>query len=83
MPSSEMLRRVALCKNRSVIRLLLTPYFVLISPIFVTLIMEALRSSETSVLARATQDLILEDSIHQSHRRENLKSYIALTHWDQ
>jgi hypothetical protein len=52
-----------------------------ISPIVVTLIKEALRSSETSVLTRATRRNIPEDGILLSHRRENLKSYIALTAW--
>jgi hypothetical protein len=51
------------------------------SLILVTMIMEVLRSSETLVLTRATWRNILEDSIILSHRRENLKSYIALTGW--
>jgi hypothetical protein len=45
--------------------------------------MEALSSSETSVLARATPRSILEDNIPEDgilhiHRRENLKSYLII-----
>jgi hypothetical protein len=43
--------------------------------------MEAINSSETSVLTSATRHRIPEDGMLYSHRRENLKSYIALTGW--
>jgi hypothetical protein len=66
---------------RSVRRLLVTASVVPSSPILVTLMMQLLSSSETSVLTRATQSNIPEDVILHSYRRENLKSYIALTGW--
>jgi hypothetical protein len=40
--------------------------------------MEALISSEKSVLTRASQRIIPEDEILHSRRRENRKSYIEL-----
>jgi hypothetical protein len=89
-----MLRRVALVRTdiseqlsayliflRSVRRMLVTASFVPSSPILFTLMKEALRTSETPVLTRATRRNIPEDTILNSHRRENLKSYIALTCW--
>jgi hypothetical protein len=49
--------------------------------IFITLMMEAIFSSKTSVVTRTTLHNITEDDILHSHRRDNLKSYIALTGW--
>jgi hypothetical protein len=43
--------------------------------------MEAIHSFETSVLTRAKWRDIPEEGILHSHRRENLKSYTALTGW--
>jgi hypothetical protein len=66
---------------RSVRRFLVLANAVLSSPILVTLMKEALRSSEMSVLTRATRRNIPEYGITHSHRRENLNSYITLTGW--
>jgi hypothetical protein len=66
---------------RKMHRLLVTANVVPSSPILVTLMMEALHSSETSVLTTATWRYIAEDGVLHSNRRENLDSYIALTGW--
>jgi hypothetical protein len=59
-------------------RLLVTASVVPSSLIFVTLLMEAIRFSETSIITRTTLYHIPEDGILHSHRRKDLKSYIIL-----
>jgi hypothetical protein len=75
MASSGMLRRVALVRTDISEELLVTASVVPSSPIFVTLKKEALSTSESSGITRATRRNIREDAILHSHRRGNLKSY--------
>jgi hypothetical protein len=63
----------------SVFQLLATVNVALSYLILVNLIMEGIRSSETSILTRATRRHIPEDGILHSHLCENFKSYITLT----
>jgi hypothetical protein len=66
---------------RNALQLLVTANVVLSLLILVSLMMEAMRSSETYVFTRVTRRNIPDDGILCSHRRENLKFYIALTGW--
>jgi hypothetical protein len=59
-------------------RLLVTADVAPGSPILVTLKMEAILSSEKSILTRASRRHIAKDGILHSHRREQLKSYTGV-----
>jgi hypothetical protein len=69
------LETLAVTTNRRILRS--TPS----SSVLVTLMMEVICFSETSVLTGASRRNIPEDGILHSHRCEDLKSYIALTGW--
>jgi hypothetical protein len=66
--------RTDVSEERCVIRLLVTASVFLSWPILVTLMMEAIPSSETSILRRATWRNILEGGIVHGYRCENFKS---------
>jgi hypothetical protein len=57
--------------------LLVTANVFPISPIPLTLMIEEVRSSETSVLTRDTRRAVPEDGILHKHRRQKLKSDVA------
>jgi hypothetical protein len=78
---SELGKMLALTRThfRRVLLLLVTAKGLPNSQIFVTMMMEALLFSGTSILTKATRHKIPEDGILRSHPRDNLKSYIALT----
>jgi hypothetical protein len=67
--------------SHSVLQFLVAANVVPSSLTLSNLIMEVILSSEMSFVTRTTRSNIPEDEILNSHRRENLKSYIALTGW--
>jgi hypothetical protein len=80
--------RLSVTGNRSfilsnVLWLLVIANIIPRSPILVTLMMDAKRSSEMLVLTEAARRNISEEGTLHSRRRrrENLKSYTALTGW--
>jgi hypothetical protein len=81
MPSSGILRRAALVRTDVSEEHIAYIVRVTIIGELETMMMEMIRSYETSVLTRTTRRNTPEDGILHSHRHENLKSYIALTGW--
>jgi hypothetical protein len=79
MASSEILRRAAFVRTDVSEERSASINVVPSSPFVVTLMMEAISSSETSVLTRATRCNIPEYGILHSYRGKNLIYYLALT----
>jgi hypothetical protein len=71
-------RIVSIIRAKRLIELETTLVVTSSSVVLFSLIMEAIISSETSILARATQHYIPEGGILHSHRRENLIFYMIL-----
>jgi hypothetical protein len=83
MPASAMLRCVALGRADVTEECIASIIMVtrIGEQISVILVIQAVFSSETSVLIRVTRRNISEDDILHRGHRENLTSYIELTDW--
>jgi hypothetical protein len=79
---SELRTTLAVITNyEKLLQLIVSANVVPIPLILSTLMLEALRSSETLALTRATRHNNPEDGILHNHHTEDLKSHIALNGW--